>query len=82
MSECTINPEDRLVFRSCVVVPALDSLRSQLIKQHHAQPLIRHPCTAKTYEILCCRYFWVNIREDVARFIHNCHTCSLAKPSH
>ncbi len=44
--------------------------------------MVGHTGTAQSYEILSCSYFWVNMRENVAQFIHNCHTFSHAKPSH
>ncbi len=82
MSEYTIDPDDQLLFCSRLVILVLDPLKTQLIKQHHAPPPMGHPGTAITYEILSRKYFWVNMREDVAQFIRKCHTCSRTKPSH
>jgi hypothetical protein len=55
---------------------------AKLIEQHHAPLAISHTGTAKTFDILSLGYFRVNIRDDVARFIRNCHTRSCTKASH
>lgn len=81
LSDCTVDSEDRLWYRSRLFVPNSDPLRLQLINDHHTLPSCGHPGVAKTYELLSRGYFWPLMKQTISRFIRNCHTCARAKPS-
>jgi len=78
LSECK-EVDGRLTYRDRIYVPASESLRLQLIQDHHNPPAIGHPGRAKTLELLSRRYYWPSMRKDVERFVRNCHTCRRTK---
>ena len=40
-----------------------------------------HPGRAKSLELLQRKYYWPRIRNDVMRYIQNCHTCQRSPTS-
>ncbi len=65
-----------------LVVPASYTLKIQLLEQRNTLPAVGDPSTAKTYNILLLRYFWVNMHDDIAWLLLNYLPCSYAKASH
>jgi transposase InsO family protein len=50
-------------------------LRTALIQEAHAQPLMGHPGRAKLRQLLQARYYWPGQGTDIDRYRDNCHTC-------
>jgi transposase InsO family protein len=68
--------QDGLILRkNRLLVPEEDNLRTDLIKEVHEQLSMAHPGRNKTYRLINARYYWPNLRKDIARYIRNCHTC-------
>jgi hypothetical protein len=80
LGECT-NDNNRLRYRSRLFVPLHDPLRLHLLQQHHETPAAGHPGRSKTLELLQRNYYWPKMRDDVMRYIHNCHTCQRSRTS-
>jgi len=53
-------------------------LRTALIKEAHAQPMMGHPGRAKLRQLLQARYYWPNQGKDIDQYRDNCHTCRRA----
>lgn len=54
--------------------------RTLVIKHFHDSPMCGHPGVAKTFARVAERYYWPNMRVDVARYVGKCHVCLQAKP--
>lgn len=64
-----------LFFKDRLVVPMVDNVRTELIRQVHDQLSNAHAGRNKTYQELISRYFWNGMRKDVERYCRNCHLC-------
>ena len=76
ISECSIEPNDRLCYRGRRWVPNIESLRTRLLQETHDTVLTGHPGRSAMYAILAQRVYWPGISEDVRRFVRNCDKCS------
>ena len=81
-----INPEppfswnDGLLLRSNLVyVP--ESLRLDVLRMHHDDPLAGHFGIAKTTELLSRNYWFPSLSAYVKNYVSTCDSCSRAKPS-
>jgi len=81
LAECSRSPTGRLLYRGKFYVPAYSPLRVYLIQTHHEVPVAGHPGRSKTLELLSRNYNWPKMRQDVERFVRNCHTCRRSKTS-
>ena len=82
LTELSMDDNDRVRYRSNrLLIPDYEGLRSSCIHESHNNPAAGHPGRTKTYEILGRSYYWLNMHEDVARYVRNCDICRRAKPS-
>jgi hypothetical protein len=66
--------EDSLLLHTGrLVVPWVDNLPTDLIKEAHNQVSTAHPGRDKTYRLLRSRYYWPRMKADIDHFIRNCH---------
>ena len=70
--------EGLLLYQERLIVPDVDNLRTELIREAHCQVSTAHPGRDKTYRLLAPRYYWRGLLSDVERFIRNCHACRRA----
>ena len=56
-----------------------ESMRTDLIKEVHTQPLVGHPGVAKTLALLKRQFYWPRMDKEVLRYVNNCHDCRRAK---
>ncbi|XP_050295859.1 uncharacterized protein LOC126735794 [Anthonomus grandis grandis] len=68
------NPDDAWL----QIVPR--NQRSDVIKAHHDPPTCGHLGVFKTLSRISQKYYWPNMKCDVARYIARCHTCLRTKP--
>jgi hypothetical protein len=80
LSECELR-ENRLYYRSRLVVPDHDELKIKLLRHVHDSPMGGHAGRAKTLEVLQRQYYWPSMHETVRRYVKSCHTCSRTKAS-
>jgi hypothetical protein len=50
-------------------------LRTAIIRETHAQPLVGHPGRTKTRQLLMRRFYWPDQAKDINVYCDNCHTC-------
>jgi transposase InsO family protein len=55
------------------------ALRTRLLTEAHCQIATAHPGKNKTKEIVKARYYWMNMDDDIERFVENCHACRRSK---
>ena len=67
-----------LLYKSKLMVPDVDDLRTHLIREAHCQVSTAHPGRNKTIKLLTSRYFWKALPATVEQFIRNCHACKRA----
>lgn len=60
-----------LLYTGRLVVPWVDSLPTDLIKEAHNQISTAHPSRDKTYRLLQPRYYWPRMKADIDRFVRN-----------
>lgn len=80
LAECS-DDCGRLRFRNRLYVPESEPLRLRLLQDHHETALAGHPGRGKTLELLQREYYWPKMRQDVDRFVRNCHTCQRSRTS-
>ena len=82
LSECT-EVDEQLHYRGRVYIPDHHPLRLCLCKEHHDTSVAEHSEKAKTYKLLICNYYWLNMQRFVNQYVRNCHTCTCTKtPRH
>ncbi|RAL60702.1 hypothetical protein DID88_010020 [Monilinia fructigena] len=69
ISECSLSPEGRLMFRNRLWVPQDERLRTRMIQDVHDSKLCGHPGRENTTQILSRQYFWPQMSNDVRRFL-------------
>jgi len=74
---------DLLLHDGLIYVAQNDSLRLQLLQQHHDSPLAGHFGIAKTVELLSRNYYFPGMQSYVKRYVSSCDVCSRGKaPRH
>jgi hypothetical protein len=67
--------EGLVLYKGCLIVPDVDNIRTELIREAHDQVSTAHPGRDKTYLLLRSQYTWKNMKNDVSRYVSNCHVC-------
>jgi hypothetical protein len=67
-----------LLVKGKLIVPDVDTLRTDLIREAHSQVSTAHPGRNKTVLLLRSRYYWKGMTEWVAQYVRNCHACRRA----
>lgn len=62
-------------------VPDVDSVRTDIIHDHHDSPLAAHRSADKTYLSIAQHYHWSGLRHDVDRYVRTCDPCQRNKPT-
>ena len=58
-----------------------EKLRTEVIAEHHNNPLRGHMGTDRTTELISRNYYFPNMRKKVLQYAQNCDTCQRDKPS-
>ena len=70
-----------LLHNNLVYVP--ESLRLQLLQDHHDTPLAGHFGINKTLSLITCNYCWPGMKQTIENFVKSCSTCQRSKaPCH
>ena len=75
ISECELDSDGNLLFRSRRWVPNSESLRTRMIQETHDSTLTGHPGRELTYATMARRWFWPGMSSDIRRFCRNCDKC-------
>ncbi|KAI0996661.1 Transposon Ty3-I Gag-Pol polyprotein [Podosphaera aphanis] len=71
----------RLLYQDRIFVPDHDALKIYITKLHHDSPSAGHPGREKSFELISREYYWPSMRDYIARYVRNCHTCQRSKPN-
>jgi ribonuclease HI len=65
-----------------ICVPQDKALLEQIMKEAHDSRYSIHPGSTKMYKDLKTRYWWKDMRKDIAHYVASCNTCSRVKIEH
>ena len=74
--------EGVLYFRDWLCVPNIDDLRNEIMTEAHGTKCYMHPRSTKMYHNLKDRFWWNNMKREIATFVSRCMTCQLIKTEH
>ncbi|KAH0609702.1 uncharacterized protein H6S33_012248 [Morchella sextelata] len=80
LAECT-EVEGRLLYRGSIYVPDYNPLKLRILQLYHDAASAGHPGREKTFEHISRDYYWPLMRNYIARYVRNCHTCQRSKPN-
>jgi len=80
LTECQ-EIQGHLYYRDRRYVPEYAPLRKRLLSLHHDILSSGHRGRERTYENISRSYWWPDMVADVARYVRNCHLCSMIKSS-
>ena len=81
----TVAEDGTLYFKNRLVVPQSKpnlNLTPRVMKEAHDTPLSIHPGSTKMYQDICQRYWWSNMKQDIARYVDECDVCRRVKAEH
>lgn len=70
------NP-DILLYKDLIYVPK--EMRRTIIEMYHDNPLSGHFSIIKTKELITRNFVWINMTEDISKYINSCVTCQKSK---
>ncbi|KAF8750875.1 hypothetical protein RHS01_08951 [Rhizoctonia solani] len=74
--------EDLLWYRGKLVVPDLEPLKEQLLREFHDSPLAGHPGQQRTLELLSCNYWWPGMKSTTKEWVECCPVCQANRQAH
>ena len=81
----TIADDGALYFKGRLVVPCskknLDKTK-RVMQEAHDTPLSIHPGSTKMYQDIRQRFWWSNMKQDIARYVAECDVCRRIKAEH
>ncbi|KAH0610717.1 uncharacterized protein H6S33_011144 [Morchella sextelata] len=80
LAECT-EFEGRLLYRGSIYVLDYDTLKPRILQHYHGAASAGYPGREKTFELISRDYNWPLMRNYIARYVRNCHTCQQSEPS-
>ena len=81
----TIADDGALYFKGRLVVPCLKKnldKTKRVMQEAHDTPLSIHPGSTKMYQDIRQRFWWSNMKQDIARYVAECDDCRRIKAEH
>jgi hypothetical protein len=69
-------------FKNQICVPETGDLRETILREAHNSAYSIHPSSTKMYQDLKQRYWWYDMKRDVAAHVALCDTCDRVKVEH
>jgi hypothetical protein len=67
------------MFKNRLVAPKVPELRQLILDEAHNIRFFIHPGSNKMYQDLKQRFWWTNIKIEIARYVVRCDTCRRVK---
>jgi hypothetical protein len=80
--EFTEDEQGTVWFKNRICVPEIDSLRENILKETHDSDYSIHPGSTKMYQDLKQKYWWYELKKDVAAHVAMCDVCQRVKAEH
>ena len=61
-----------------LVIP--QHLREMILEKHHNDILSAHVGRDRVYGMICKRYYWLGMSDDIRRYVNSCLDCNKRKP--
>lgn len=74
--------DEILYFRDRLCVPNVGHFKNQIMIEVHHTRYSMHPSSTKMYQNLRGRFWWNNMKREVAGFVARCLTCQKVKAKH
>jgi hypothetical protein len=74
--------KDVVWFEQRLVVPVDPELRKEIFDEAHLSKFSIHPRSTKMYQDLRKKFWWSNMKVDIAKYVAECDTCHRVKASH
>ena len=71
-----------LFYRDRLCVPNIEDLKNDIMTEAHSTKYSMHPGSTKMYQNLKGRFWWNNMKREIAAFVSRCMTCQLVKAEH
>ena len=78
----TVHADGSLRYKGRVVVPQLNDLREEILREFHCSRFSVHPGGPKMYQDLRRQYYWSGMKRHVGDFFQRCLTCQQIKSEH
>ena len=65
-----------------ICVPKSKEIREQILREAHDSRYSIHPGSTKMYQDLKQRFWWKDMKKDIAYYVACCDTCSRVKIEH
>ena len=78
----SLGEDGTLYIRDRIVVPQFELMTEKVMKEAHDTPLSIHPGSTKMYLDIRQKYWWSNMKQDIARYIEECDVCHRVKAEH
>jgi hypothetical protein len=78
----TEDEQGTIWFKNWICVPDIDSLRETILKEAHDSVYSIHPGSTKMYQDLKQKYWWYELKKDVASHVALCDVCQRVKAKH
>ena len=77
-----MDEQGTLWFEKRICVPQDEDLRKLILQEAHNSPYSIHPGNTKMYMDVKERFWWNNLKRDIAEYIAKCDVCSRVKAEH
>ena len=77
-----VDEQDTLWLKNRICVPSGEDIRKTILKEAHDSRYSIHPGCTKMYQDLKCRFWWENMKKDIAEYVARCDTCQRVKAEH
>ena len=81
-SEFKVNKDGILRFRGIICVPDDPKVKNQLLEEAHRSKYTMNPGSTNMYQNLCGKYWWNNMKREIAQFVLRCLVCQQVKAEH
>ena len=82
MDKWRVNRDGDLLYNKRLVVPNLPELHEAILAEAHKSKFVTHPKSTKMYQDLKWKYWWNEMKKDVATLVAKCMTCQQVKAEH
>ena len=81
-SDFSTDKDGALFFKDRLVVPRFKDMQEDVMKEAHDTPLSIHPGSTKMYQDIRQRFWWSNMKQDIAQYVAECDVCRRIKAEH
>ncbi|WVZ57661.1 hypothetical protein U9M48_008021, partial [Paspalum notatum var. saurae] len=78
----TLDDQDVLWFKGCLVVPKDMELRKKILDEAHTSMFTMHTGSNKMYQDLKQKFWWTRMKREIAKYVSECDICQRVKADH